>query len=235
MVPFPLPTGTSATKRHAEGNLDAPGNPMGRIDPMTSGNTEILSDISQYPLQCRRDYLMLVAAVAVIDQELHPDELKLLKLWIDQFKLSPKTRDDVLAIAHRKPLDRKPVEKRMGKTDLAYSLMLDLMGMAMADGILMDKEIHLLRGIAENLSIDPIDFNILIEFIHSAHQASLLDNPEPLYEHNIDSAFKLLKKREIRLFRHTLLCSTSQEFDYKLKERWVKFSNSHPDGSPPRA
>ena len=202
---------------------------------MTSGTNETLSDISKYSWQCRRDYLMLVAAVAVIDQELHPDELNLLQLWIEQFKLPPKSREAVLAIAQHKPLNRNLVEKRLGKTDLAYSLMLDLMGMAMADGVLMDKEIHLLRGIAENLSIDPIDFNILIEFIHSAHQASLLDNPEPLYEHNIDSAFKLLKKREIRLFSHTLLCSTSKEFDWKLKERWVNFKNIGSDGSPLRA
>ncbi len=101
--------------------------------------------------------------------------------------------------------------------------MLDLMGMAMADGVLMDKEIHLLRGIAESLNLDPIDFNILIEFIHSAHQASQLDNPEPLYEHNIESAFQLLRERQVRLFPHTLLCVSSPAYDRELKQRWNRF------------
>ena len=192
---------------------------------MTADDLTRIDDISQYPWRWRRDYLMLVAAVAVIDEELHPDELALLNRWMDQFKLPPKSREAVKGILDRKPLARPAVEYRLSKTNLVYSLMLDLMGMAMADGVLMDNEIHLLRGIARNLEIDPIHFNILIEFIHSAHQASQLDNPEPLYEHNIDSAFKLMKAKKVRLFAHTLLCVSSDSFDRKLKERWARFIN----------
>ena len=189
-----------------------------------------LPEISAYPWRWRRDYLMLVAAVAVSDEDLHPDELELLKRWIEQFRLPPKSRPAVLEVLNNQPLDRSRIEKRLSRTDLVYSLVLDLMGMAMADGILMDKEIHFLRGIAENLEIDPIDFNILIEFIHSAHQAAQLDNPEPLYEHNIESAFQLMLKRNVRLFPHTLLCVSSPDYDHKLKERWMRFldkNNSH--------
>lgn len=185
-----------------------------------------LPDIKDYPWQCRRDYLMLVAAVAVIDQELHPDEIRLLEGWIDDFKLTPKSRQAVLEVLNRKPLNRESIERRLGRTDLVYSLMLDLMGMAMADGVLMDNEIHLLRGIADNLNIDPIDFNILIEFIHSAHQAAKETSPEPLYEHNIESAFKLLAKKKVRLFPHTLLCVSSPEFDSALKARWNRFAKA---------
>ncbi|MCH8887401.1 MAG: TerB family tellurite resistance protein [SAR324 cluster bacterium] len=182
-----------------------------------------LTEISDYPWRWRRDYLMLVAAVAVSDEELHPDEMELLKRWVEQFRLPPKSREAVFAVLKNKPLDRPRIERRLSRTDLVYSLMLDLMGMAMADGILMDKEIHFLRGIAENLEIDPIDFNILIEFIHSAHQAAQMDNPEPLYEHNIESAFQLMLKRNVRLFPHTLLCVSSPEYDLQLKERWMRF------------
>jgi len=193
-------------------------------------NMGTLPDISAYPWRCRRDYLMLVAAVAVSDEDLHPDEMNLLKRWIEQFRLPPKSREAVLQVLENKPLDRPSIEKRLSQTDLVYSLVLDLMGMAMADGILMDKEIHFLRGIAENLNIDPIDFNILIEFIHSAHQAAQMDNPEPLYEHNIESAFQLMLKRKVRLFPHTLLCVSSPEYDLKLKARWMKFLERNHSG-----
>jgi uncharacterized tellurite resistance protein B-like protein len=182
-----------------------------------------LPDITDYPWQRRKDYLMLVAAVAASDDELHPDELALLRTWMEQFKLSPKSRAAVLAIANRKPLRRKAVAQRLGRTDLTYSLMLDLMGMAMADGVLMDKEIGMLRGVAEVLELDPIDFNIMIEFIHSAHQASQLSNPEPLYEHNIESAFQLLRDKHVRLFRHTLLCVSNPAYDRALKQRWMRY------------
>ncbi len=199
-------------------------------------------DICGYSWQKRRDYLVLVAAVAAADGELHadelsliaavamadddlhPDELALLERWIAQFRLGPQSRKAVLAIVRRKVHPNcEAIERRLGRSDLRYSLMLDLMSMAMADGVLMDKEIHMLRGISRNLAVDPFDFNILIEFVHAAHQAAQLSNPEPLYEHNIESAFELLAKKKVRLFPHTLLCVSSPEFDRDLKQRWSRY------------
>ncbi|HKJ00136.1 MAG TPA: TerB family tellurite resistance protein [bacterium] len=189
-----------------------------------------LPDITRYPWQRRKDYLMLVAAVAASDDELHPDELALLRRWMDQFNLPPKSREVVLAIANRQPLKRDAIVRRLRQTDLTYSLMLDLMGMAMADGVLMDKEIAMLRGVAEVLELDPIHFNIMIEFIHSAHQAAQLSSPEPLYEHNIESAFQLMCEQKVRLFKHTLLCVSNAAFDRQLKQRWMKYLDGHANG-----
>ncbi len=193
---------------------------------MAKKNGGGLPDISKYSWQKRRDYLLLIAAVAASDGSMHPDELSLLNRWMDSFKLPAASRQTVLATANQAPLALEELKRRLANSDLVYSLMLDMMGMAMADGVLMDKEINLLREVAEGLAVDPIDFNILIEFVHSAHQASMLSNPEPLYEHSIESAFKLLRKRKVRLFPHTLLCATSPAYDRELKGRWVKFRPS---------
>lgn len=193
---------------------------------MAKKNGGGLPDISKYSWQKRRDYLLLIAAVAASDGSMHPDELNLLNRWMDSFKLPAASRQTVLATANQAPLALEELKRRLANSDLVYSLMLDMMGMAMADGVLMDKEINLLREVAEGLAVDPIDFNILIEFVHSAHQASMLSNPEPLYEHSIESAFKLLRKRKVRLFPHTLLCATSPAYDRELKGRWVKFRAS---------
>ncbi|MCZ6552397.1 MAG: TerB family tellurite resistance protein [SAR324 cluster bacterium] len=179
-----------------------------------------MPSIAIYPPSKRRDYLMLVAAVAASDEELHPDELELLNRWMKEFELPSRYKRAVLAAAYDEPPNIDKIQRRLSKTDLVYSLMLDMMGMAMADGVLMDDERILLRDVADTLEFDPIDFNILIEFVHSAHHASFLSNPEPLYEHNIESAFELLKHRRVRLFAHTLLCVVSPEFDRVLKERW---------------
>ena len=184
----------------------------------------LLPDILEYPWQKRRDYLILVAAVAAADNTLHKSELLLLEEWLKAFKLSDKSREKVLAVARGKFKPNRPsVERSLANSGLAYSLLLDLMGMAMADGVLMDKEIALLRGIAHNLKVDAIAFNILIEFVHAVYQSTTLDNPEPLYEHSIESAFDLLRKNKVQLFRHTLLCVASPECDLNLKKRWFEF------------
>ena len=182
-----------------------------------------LLDLRKIPWQKRRDYLTLVAAVAASDGALHPDELALLEKWMAQFALPEKSRRVVLAAAEQESLPLDAIKRRLAMTDLVYSLMLDMMGMAMADGVLMDEEILLLNDVAASLRLDPLDFGILIEFVHSAHQASLLNIPEPLYEHNIDCAFQLLHQKKVRLFPHTLLCVSSPEYDRHLKERWSKY------------
>ena len=193
---------------------------------MPASKPATLADITRYPWQRRRDYLLLVAAVAASDSELHPEELRLLNKWMEEFRLPAKSREAVMAVAQRKPVELAAVEKRLARTDLACSILLDMMGMAMADGVLMDDEILLLQGVAEALGIDPIQFNILIEFVHSAHQAAQLSNPEPLYEHNIEAAFELLKKHRVRLFSHTLLCVSNPRYNEELKARWAKFAGS---------
>jgi uncharacterized tellurite resistance protein B-like protein len=182
-----------------------------------------LPTIASYPPARRRDYLMLVAAVAAADAELHPDESQLLERWMREFELPSRYRGVVRAAASRPGEDIDKARRRLSRTGLRYSLLLDMMGMAMADGVLMDDERILLRDVAEGLGISTIDFNIMIEFVHSAHQASFLENPEPLFEHNIHSAFELFRDRNVLLFDHTLLCVASPEFDRRLKERWAAF------------
>jgi len=182
-----------------------------------------MPNIARYPFQERCDYLMLVAAVAASDGYVNPDELTLLRSWMDSFELSDKGRQEVMEVIQNQPLSLESIQKRLAKSELVFSVILDMMGMAMADGVLMDKEIALLRDVSQQLKITKRDFDILIEFVHSAHQASTLRNPEPLYEHNIDSAFTLMRKRKVRLFPHTLLCATSPEYDQHLKKRWIRF------------
>lgn len=180
-------------------------------------------DITKHPWEHRRDYLILVAAIAASDSQLHPDELTLLKAWMDRFELPPEARTEVLRVANREKVNLVEIARRLAGTPLTWSVMLDMMGMAMADGVLMDDEILLLRGLAHVLEIDPIDFNILIEFVHSAYQGAQLSNPEPLYEHAIDCAFQLLSKRHVKLFEHTRLCVNFPEYDRQLKRRWAQF------------
>ena len=190
---------------------------------MARSKSADMHDVRKIPWRKKRDYLTLVAAVAASDGSLHPEELALLEKWMAQFALPEKSRRVVLAAAKQESLALDAIKHRLANTDLVYSLMLDMMGMAMADGVLMDEEILLLNDVAASLRLDPLDFGILIEFVHSAHQASLLNNPEPLYEHNIDCAFQLLHQKKVRLFPHTLLCVSSPEYDRHLKERWSEY------------
>lgn len=183
-----------------------------------------LPRISTRPWRERRDYLACVAAVAASDGHLHEDEEALLNRWIEEFELPPKSRETVRAAARQVPeAELSRIEARMASTDLVYSLLLDMMGMAMADGILMDDEIQMLQRVAMHLGVPQVHFNILIEFVHAAHQASRLSSPEPLFEHSIMSAFELMRKQGVNLFEHTLLCVASPEYDDFLKARWAVF------------
>lgn len=218
-----------ASKAAASGTRrgEAPPSNVTAMEVAPSDGLNGLPDITSHPWRRRRDYLLLVAAVAASDEDLHPNELDLLNRWMDEFRLAPKSREAVLAVANHAPLDLQRVQHRLRQSDLAYSVVLDLMNMAMADGVLMDKEIQLLWNTAEALGIDGADFQVLIEFVHAAHQASQLSNPEPLFEHNIESAFALLAERGVQLFAHTLLCATSPDYDQRLKQRWVRFCRQH--------
>jgi uncharacterized tellurite resistance protein B-like protein len=215
--------GAKAAAAPHKGNGNGHARPHGARPFRLPSRLIVSPDITRHPWEHRRDYLILVSAIAASDGELHPDELKLLTGWMDRFELPPEAREAVLHVANRGDVDLVEIATRLASTPLTWSVMLDMMGMAMADGVLMDDEILLLRGLASVLQIDPVDFNILIDFVHSAHQAAQISNPEPLYEHAIESAFQLLSKRHVKLFKHTRLCVNYPEYDTLLKARWTKY------------
>ncbi|MDH4120276.1 MAG: TerB family tellurite resistance protein [Deltaproteobacteria bacterium] len=191
----------------------APGKPAGRKSSSTP-------DITRYSWQKRRDYLMMIALVAASDHQLQPEEMNMLARLMKDFRLSPRVRNMVLQAAQTPHADIEPLERKLAGSDLAYSLLLDMMSMAMADGVLMDEERFLMHEVASSLEIGLVERTILMDFIHAACQASGQSNPEPLYEHSIETAFELMKKKDIALFPHTLLCPASESYDKMLKDRW---------------
>ena len=54
-----------------------------------------------------------------------------------------------------------------------------------------------------------------------------MSNPEPLYEHAIESAFQLLSRRHVHLFQHTRLCVNYPEYDQQLKQRWTQYAGAN--------
>ena len=181
-------------------------------------------DITQYPQKVRVDYLKLVAAMAAADGYLHPAETALLQRWMTDFALDESAQKEVLEVAQAKPDDQTVLKQPLEGTPLVYSLVLDMVTMAMVDGVLMDEERLLLLEVAAHLGLHYKEFSILIEFVHSAYQAATLINPEPLYEHNIETAFELFRRKEALLFPHNLFCTNSPGYDSQLKQRWLKAS-----------
>ncbi len=182
-----------------------------------------MPNMSDLPVDTRKEYLMLVASIASSDGTLDPKENSLLKRWIKDFELDESQGKKIMDIAQQEELgNRDKIEKRMSDSGLTVSLMLDLMGMAMADGVLADEEIDLLRSVSQSLDMPATDFNIYLEFVHSAHQQATLPSPEPLFDHNIETAFKMMKSKNIQLYAHTLLCATHPGYDQELKIRWNK-------------
>ena len=180
-----------------------------------------MPSMTEQPVDLRKEYLMLVASVASSDGYLDPREVTLLKRWIQDFKLNEKEGKEVMVVASKEDMkDRSSVEEKVRKSGLIVSLMLDLMSMAMADGVLADDEIDMLRAVSKSLGMDVKEFDVYLEFVHSAHQQATLFNPEPLFEHNIIAALKMMKSKKVQLYNHTLLCSTHPGYDQELKTRW---------------
>ena len=181
-----------------------------------------LPDICQHSLPDRMHYLQLLVALAATDHHFQAPEHDLLQKWMDVFQIPPQSQNAIWEAAEADDAAIQNLITKMAHSDLCFSLMMDMLGIALLDGILMDEERFFLREVAEGLEIDWSDFDILVDFIQAACQASQQANPDPIFEYSINAGFDLLKRHRIVLFPHTLLCPTNEDYNQQLKHRWMQ-------------
>lgn len=108
----------------------------------------------EYPEAERRDYLTVVASMAFADGEVTDDEVARIEGMCDDFALSEGSREQVLESArHPSAAELGLILSRMRTSELRFSLLIDLVDIAIADGVVASGEEAELESLADELDI----------------------------------------------------------------------------------
>ena len=99
-----------------------------------------LPDITRKKVRLRVQYLSLIGHMARIDGKFDEREVDLLKRMAIRFKLSEKNKNLIFTklVISEQQIDETFQELKTNK--LHYSFILDLIAMAMADGVILEQE-----------------------------------------------------------------------------------------------
>jgi len=162
-----------------------------------------LADICKESLETRITYLSLISHMASIDGNLDDKEINHLKNLTDNFKI-PKNKQPL--IFQEGTLSKDEVESGFAdlrKQKLEYSFFLDLINMAMADGILMEEERRMLAHIQTSIGIDNVEFHNLMNFAQTTISVDVHSVIDPMYSYVIENFFGWARQGHIALFQQT--------------------------------
>ncbi|MDH4122321.1 MAG: TerB family tellurite resistance protein [Deltaproteobacteria bacterium] len=179
----------------------------------------MILNLEAFPQRVRSYYMVAVAAMARADGRLDDREMAFLEQKIRDFELTRYYRDRVIQAARSGRPNMHQLFRKIRGTPLAYNLLLDLMMMAMSDGVVMDEERMLFHEVAEELGIPEQFLSLLVEFVHAVHYGAQLPCPDPLYEHPIQEMLNYFSEQKIPLLNNATFCVVSEEYNQRLKER----------------
>ena len=108
----------------------------------------------EYPEAERRDYLTVVASMAFADGEVSEDELARIESMCDDFELSEGSREQVLeSAAHPSAAELGLILSRLRQSELRFALLVDIIDIAIADGVIATGEEAELESLADELDI----------------------------------------------------------------------------------
>lgn len=112
----------------------------------------------------RADYMMIVASMAGQDGAVTSEEVYAVRQLSLQYVLGPDARGRVMAAAAIPPDDMDEVLERLSTTDLRYSLLLDLAGMAYRDGVFTEAEAAEYDRLSRQLNVSNEQAKAILEF-----------------------------------------------------------------------
>jgi len=175
-----------------------------------------LPDICQTGIKTRVKYLSLVGHMASVDGQIDSKELALLQQMTQKFNIAEKYHKEIF---QNEGLTQKDIEEGfqiLNKHRLQYSFLLDLIAMALADGVILDPERMMLSQIVVLIGMSFEDFDNLINFAQTT--ASLVaDEPiDPFFHYVINMFFHFASQKHVRLFKQTTF-AIDQKVDAFLK------------------
>ena len=115
----------------------------------------------------RTDYMMVVASMAGQDGAVTSEEIYAVRQLSLQFVLGPEARGKVMAATATPPENMDDILERLSKTDLRYSLLLDLAAMAYRDGVFTEQEAEEFDRLSRRLGVDEAHSKAILTFASS--------------------------------------------------------------------
>jgi uncharacterized tellurite resistance protein B-like protein len=175
-----------------------------------------LPDICRTAIKTRTQYLSLIGYMARIDGQLDDVEIILLQKLTKQFEITDKFKDQVF---EDKAFSESEIEKifiELKSKNLEYSFILDLIAMAIADGVILEPERMMLAQIAGLIGLPHEEFHNLINFAQAVSNLDENTFDDPMYQYFIDNFFQWARKSDVKLFKQTTF-AINDKVDAALK------------------
>lgn len=175
-----------------------------------------LPDINRTSLKTRMKYLSLVSYMARIDGQLDDAEINLLKKMASRFNLSPDQQEGILAEKDYSESEIEEIFVELKTNKLQYSFILDLIAMAIADGVIMEPERLMLAQISGLIGLEHEEFHNLINFAQATSNLDEDDHNDPMYQYVIDMFFVWARSKDVKLYKQTTF-AINEKVDASLK------------------
>jgi len=176
-----------------------------------------LTDICRTSNKIRLKYLTLVGYMARIDGQLDEEEISLLKKMCGRFQMS---EEDVKQVFSDQTFSEREIEaifEELKEKGLQYSFILDLIAMAIADGIILEPERLMLAQISGLIGLKPEEFHNLVNFAQATSNLAEEGNSDPMFQYVIDMFFKWARNKDVKLFKQTTF-AINEKVDAYLKK-----------------
>lgn len=175
-----------------------------------------LSDITRKSVKIRLQYLSLIAHMARIDGKIDEEEIKLLEKMVKRFRIPRKHEKAVFAEQDFSDQKIQEIFDELQKNQLQHSFMLDLITMAIADGIILEPERLMLVQISRLVGLKHEEFHNLINFAQATSNLNDSDHNDPMFQYVIEMFFKWARKKDVKLFNQTTF-AINDTIDRNLK------------------
>lgn len=128
------------------------------------------SQLLNYNESERADYMMVVASMAGQDGAVTSEEVFAVRQLSLQYLLGPDARGRVMAATAIPPENMDQVLERLSSTDLRFSLLLDLAGMAYRDGVFTDAEKTEYNRLSQQLHVPDAQSKAVLDFAEAVLQ-----------------------------------------------------------------
>lgn len=177
-----------------------------------------LPNICRTKVRARITYLSLISYMAQIDQAMNPGEVELLNQMIQKLGIHEKHYAQILAPKSYSDEEIQELYEQLHEAGLHYSFFMDLLMMAMADGLIQPDEKKLLAHVGHLVSLPGSDFYNLLNFAQVSYQFKPGLSLDPMFDYVIDNLLLWARQKHVRLFQQTTF-SAYEEIDLQLKSR----------------
>lgn len=175
-----------------------------------------LPDICRTNVKMRVQYLSLIGYMARIDGQLDDEEISLLQKMTDKFNISKKHHEQIFGDQTYTEKQIEEIFHDLKAKHLQYSFILDLIAMAIADGVILESERLMLAQITGLVGLKHEEFHNLINFAQATSSLKADNHTDPMFQYVIDMFFQWARKKEVRLFKQTTF-AINERVDAALK------------------